>query len=272
VKIICTPYDRLRGGTQGYDSIPRPNQSPDATKSWFHSSMLMPSDNYTGSYIAVFRKPYAPTDLSYSNGTLRWTPNTLSYEAKGYLVYKKNGGNWELITPTPVSGTSLATGPGQYMVTMQEWSGLESDTSSVVLDTVSGIKTAAITGWDKVAPPPVTGLTVTPELDAQGQYRLKWNTDTATDLRYYNIYFSSLGRPAISQQRLVVSPAADQTEYLDWTAPIDAPGYYWAITAIDRQGNESAPTFVTVPEPATLTLLLAGAIGMLRTCRKRDKQ
>jgi len=31
------------------------------------------------------------------------------------------------------------------------------------------------------------------------------------------------------------------TEYLDWSAPLGAQAVYYAITAVDRQGNESAP-------------------------------
>ena len=64
VKIICTPFDRRRPGKPNYASIPRPNQSPDATKSWFHSSMLLPDNKYIGSYIGVFRRPYAPESVS----------------------------------------------------------------------------------------------------------------------------------------------------------------------------------------------------------------
>jgi hypothetical protein len=32
------------------------------------------------------------------------------------------------------------------------------------------------------------------------------------------------------------------TSYLDWSAPT-TPDAFYAITAVDRQGNESAPTF-----------------------------
>jgi hypothetical protein len=33
------------------------------------------------------------------------------------------------------------------------------------------------------------------------------------------------------------------TEYLDWSAPRKAEKVWYAITAVDRQGNESGPTF-----------------------------
>lgn len=252
VKILCTPYDRRRGAKEGgYDAIPRPNQSPDATKCWYHSSMLMPTNATTGSYIVVFRRPYAPTAVSLSGdmaaGTLSWTPHKLSYEVKGYVLYRKEGADWQPVGPL-FTGTSTLIGTsasfirdGTYMLTSLEWSGLESDTSSPTITLPSGTKGPAVTKWDKTAPPKPAGFTVARE--AQGQYRLKWEKNPAGDLRYYNIYFSDKGKPAISRKRLISSPQETVTEYLDWTAPPDAAQASYAITAVDRQGNESEPAF-----------------------------
>lgn len=242
VRIICTPYDRRRGANEGgYDAIPRPNQSPDATKVWFHSSMLMPTNAFTGSYIAVFRRPYAPTAVSFRDGRLFWTPHTLSHEVRGYVLYRKTGEAW-MAVGDPIMGTSAAiVQPGTYMVTALEWSGLESDTSSPTIATPGGAAGAAVTGFDKTPPAAVEAFTVSPEDD--GQYRLRWKRSAAADLRHYHIYFAAGGRPEISQRCRIISPGAAAAEYLDWTAPRGHASVHYAITAVDRQGNESAPAY-----------------------------
>jgi hypothetical protein len=241
LRVICTPFDRRRGAREGgYDAIPRPNQSPDATKCWFHSSMLMPDNKYTGSFIAVFRRPHPPTALRYAGGLLSWTPHTLSREVEGYLLYRREAGGWRLVAG-PLAGTSAEVRePGVYMLTALEWSGLESDLSSSTIDLPAGAVAAAVRGFDRVPPPVVTGFAAATEGD--GRFRLRWDRCTATDTRYYSLYFSAAGRPAISQARLILSPPAAVTNVLDWTAPKGTDGHY-AIVAVDRQGNVSAPAY-----------------------------
>jgi hypothetical protein len=247
VKILCTPYDRRREGKPNYASIPRPNQSPDATKCWFHSSMLLPSDKYVGSLFVVFRKPYAPTSVAYADGKLSWTPHRLSREVRGYNLYRKGDDGWTLARPL-VEGKELAISEsGTYMLTAVEWSGLESDLSSQTITLPGATIGEPVKGFDKTAPAEVTGLSVRPEKDAKGQYRLTWQASEAPDLRYYNIYFSSTGKPDASQKRRIVSPPGSQTSYLDWTAPTEGPVYY-AVTAVDRQGNESEPAYAQFAE------------------------
>src|SRR5690606_13951900 len=77
--VLCYTYSDVRGGTRidrktgqkvwsgpdnndfrPYTSIPRPLLSRDATKVWFHSSMLMPTTDWTGIYVAVLRRPDPP--------------------------------------------------------------------------------------------------------------------------------------------------------------------------------------------------------------------
>jgi hypothetical protein len=244
LKVLCAPYDRQRGGKAGYDAIPRPNQSPDATKCWFHSSMLMPSDEYTGSYIAVFRRPHAPVAVEYRDGQVCWTPHKVSGEVKGYLLYRKGDGGWVLLSGEPVRGKALRVEAGTYMLTALEWSGLESDTSSPTITVPSGAIGPAVTGWDKTPPAPPTDFAAARE--APGQCRLKWVAPADKDLRYYNLYFSSKAKPEPVQKRRFASPPRGTTEYLDWTAPTSGAAWY-AITAVDRQGNESAPAYASVP-------------------------
>jgi hypothetical protein len=131
-----------------------------------------------------------------------------------------------------------------YFVTAEEWSTLESNTTSNrVRVRPTGIENlASAKDFDKSAPPAVTDFSATAEADAPGQYRLKWTASPAADVRYYNVYFSAKGKPEVSQKRLIASPLASMKEYLDWSAPIEG-GASYAITAVDRQGNESMPAF-----------------------------
>lgn len=92
--------------------------------------------------------------------------------------------------------------------------------------------------WDK--PPPAAPKKLTVEKKSPGQYTLEWTASVDQDVRYYNLYFSSEGKPDAVQARRFVSPPAGTTSYLDWAASREGSAYY-AITAVDYQGNESAP-------------------------------
>jgi len=242
VIVMCKPWDRRRGGTQGYDAIPRPNQSPDATKCWFHSSMLNPSDNYTGSYIGVFRRPYAPTALSYAGGQITFTPHALSYEARCFRAYRDGGTGWQFVQEVPKGQTSFAAAqPGTYMVTAIEWSGLESGVSSPTVTVPGGTAGSPVSGWDTTPPARPANLQVVQEV--AGRYRVSWQAPADEDLRYFNVYFSSTEDPQAMQRRLIVSPPGSQTQYIDWTAPLGGSAFY-GVTAVDYQGNESQPRYV----------------------------
>lgn len=286
-KVLCYTYSDVRGGTKTdratgkvtwsgmdnndfrpYTSVPRPLLSRDATKVWFHSCMLMPTEDWTGIYVAVLRRPDAPVDLELAKGdgvTLTWKPAPLAVETKGFHVYRLAQGDTTPVDLTPqtvparvddviqpaYTFTDASAKPGttyRYFVTAEEWSTLESDTTSNVLNVsvkptgAAAASAPAMRNFDKSAPPPVGSLTVTKETDEPDQYRLKWSPSEATDVRYYNVYFSDKGKPAIEQKRLIASPLASMTSYLDWTAPMEGEAHY-AITAVDRQGNESKPSY-----------------------------
>ena len=260
--VLCTPYDRRRGGKAGYDGIPRPIQSPDATKCWYHSSMLMPSNRFTGSFIAVHRRPHAPRNLGLAKGVkkvvLEWEPHPISREVRGYNVYRGDGPKTgdTLLTDQPIPGTSFvddSATPGKlyvYMVAAQEWSGLESalkNATLLVQVTEKGPTSSPLghplAGWVNTPPPPVAGFRAT--RDADGDVALAWEASPAPDLRYYNLYYSPEAPPKPEQPRRIASLPRSITRYLDWEARGDPKGFY-AITAVDRQGNESEPASLEV--------------------------
>ena len=295
-EVLCHTYSDVRGGLQKdratgkyakwsgmdnndfrpYAAIPRPLLSPDATKLWFHSSMLMPAEEWVGIYVAVVRRPEPPRELRLGKNAkdveLWWNGAKVGFEMKGFHVYRGDAEGKNLVEFTDAAIAEKAGGEGAetffsftdktaavgqnytYAITAEDWSGLESDTTSEIL--VVSIeangprllgKRPAIKGWDKTPPPPVTGFTVTNEPEEDGQYRLKWDKSPAKDLRYYNLYFSTKGQPEVGPKRLIMSPPANMTEYLDWSAPLGAQTVYYAITAVDRQGNESQPAYATIP-------------------------
>ncbi|MGB7160359.1 MAG: hypothetical protein WBD40_19985, partial [Tepidisphaeraceae bacterium] len=283
--VLCYTHSDARGGTKQdrssgklvwsgmdnndlrpYHSVPRPLLSRDATKVWFHSAMLMPTDQWTGIYVAVLRRPNPPTDLALGKGDgvrLTWKPAPLAVETKGFHVYRADtpAGPFVDLTPDAVparvdgaiqasyefADSSAPAGKSYiYAVTAEEWSTLESDVTSNALKVTvaaSGSTASELPAqkdFDKTAPPAVEGFTVTKESDEPGQYRLKWTALPAADVRYYNVYFSATGKPEVSQKRRIASPLKSQTRYLDWSAPVQGRAFY-AITGVDRQGNESPP-------------------------------
>ena len=244
-----------------YSSIPRPVLSPDGTKCWFHSSMLEPAENWVGSYVVVIRHPQPPVDLTAAAASpglsLDWKPAALHNETRGYLVWRAGpaGKPFVQLTPTAIPQTTYTdTGARSgntytYAVTSEEWSTLESAaTSNCVRVTLTAGGMAAhrrpsLRHWDTTPPPPVRGFTVARVPGTSGQYLLRWRKDSAADLRYYDIYFSTRHKPGVNQSHLIVSPPAQATRYLDWSAPPGAKHVYYAITAVDLQGNVSAPVY-----------------------------
>jgi hypothetical protein len=157
-------------------------------------------------------------------------------------VYRNVGSGWQFVQEVPKGQTSCpASGDGTYMVTSLEWSGLESDLSSPTVTVPGGTTGSAVSGWDTTPPAKPTSLQVVKE--AAGRYRLTWQAPADGDLRYFNVYFSSIEDPQAIQSRLIVSPARSETEYLDWTAPLGGSAFY-GVTAVDYQGNESQPAYV----------------------------
>ena len=68
---------------------------------------------------------------------------------------------------------------------------------------------------------------------------------TASTLRHYNIYAADGTTPsAVQQDRIASIPVAAGTEYVDWLGAADGSTQY-AVTAVDSQGNESAPLSAT---------------------------
>lgn len=251
-----------------YQGSPRPAQSPDATKAFYHSTMLETGNGYADSYIAVARFPFPAANLRMSEGSsvlLSWDPPAFHRETKGYHVYRSIGtmDHFVEITGAAISGTSFTdaqgfpSGKAFYAVTTEEWSGLESRELSNVLEvvrsgssySVSGARGPGLTGFDTSAPAAPENLQVT-NVEA-GVNELSWTQSSDPGLWYYNIYYSVEGTPQPIPERRAASVPRGRSAYIDWQARTDAAGYY-LVTAVDRQGNESGVTPVTPPNAPEL--------------------
>ena len=264
-------YTKLNGVGSDYSAWPRPAQSPDATKAFFASSMLQTSDDRVDMYIAVSRHPYPPVNvrtlsLSQSQVTLAWNRPQIAREVKGFHVYRSvdSDNNFLEISPAVITeqgylDNTLSVGHTYYYaVTSEEYSGLESDyLSNILRATVSGssatwdnYRTEGLQGWDATPPGPIANLSVS-QLSA-GVYQLTWQGPPDKDVRYYNIYYSVTGPPALTQQRLVASPGSTSTKFIDWQAnPAYAP--FYGVTAVDRAGNESLPKYFPSGDSDTIS-------------------
>lgn len=249
-----------------------PAQSPDATKIMFtlprqFSNLYSAND----AYIAVDHRPFPPT-LAVSGNTLTWTPYLTHLEVAGYHVYRSTDGKtWTEVSSSCTGAASAAFGSinatsctdssavagtaYDYAVTAQEYSGLESNELSNIMQVGAGgasqIAAAGTTGWDQVAPQPPSGLTVTNM--GKGEWKLTWTPSPSPDVRYYDIFYSGGGLPLVTtqlqaQHYLVDSPAASETSYIYWEAnPNDVPVF--GIVAVDRQDNFSALACVATANP-----------------------
>jgi len=257
---FVNPYSGINGTSTTYCTLPRPAQSPDGTKILYTSTMLQINDSKPEIYVAVLRRPYPPRSLSASGSagagvTLTWQASSVCRETKGYHVYRSVGSDATFVeltasalNATTYTDNSAAAGQTYYYgVTTEEFSGLESDEMSNIVKvdvTQSGVSTGlhraqGLKGWDTTVPAQVSGVSV--QQVAPGQFRLNWQASPDTDVRYYNVYYSVAGIPSPSPQRLIASAPANTLTYLDWLARTDAAPYY-AVTAVDRAGNESAPS------------------------------
>ena len=97
-----------------------------------------------------------------------------------------------------------------------------------------------MTGYWRTPPPAPGGFSVA-RTDKPGHFQLAWTRPKSDKVRHYNVYYSTEGPPRPVQANRIASPPVGTSSYLDWLADSHAPEAHYAITAVDRQGNESKP-------------------------------
>lgn len=153
---------------------------------------------------------------------------------RGYNVYRTTAdGTPDIfatpVNPTPVEGTTYTDAPayGDYEYRIRSVAStsplIESEPSAAVKATYR----------DVVAPPPPASITVLIETKAT---RLIWDASDAPDLAGYHIY----RREEPYRLKLTVGPARE-TQFVDISVDLGIT-YSYEVTAVDKSGNESAPT------------------------------
>ncbi|MBK8870482.1 MAG: hypothetical protein IPN19_05425 [Elusimicrobia bacterium] len=111
--------------------------------------------------------------------------------------------------------------------------GGEFDTGTAVL-TVDSVQSGL--GDDLTSPSSPASLSAT-NLGVGNQVSLTWSASGATDLSHYNIY-RSIASGALATKKFVTSVPAGQTTLTD-VSVVDGLTYFYAVTAVDKSGNES---------------------------------
>ncbi len=85
--------------------------------------------------------------------------------------------------------------------------------------------------------PPVPPSGVAADNVRERANRVTWERVAAPDLSHYNVYASAEAVTEADQRLLIGSPTYE--EFVDWGLHADTT-YHYAVTAVDRRGNESA--------------------------------
>ncbi len=218
---------------------PAPICSPDETKIVYDSDILGQPDVW----VAVWKRPGAPRQVRFDDGRLSWQPPELHREVAGYNVYRQENDVWksveEMVTETDMTGLPA----GRYAVAAQEWSGLE---SGYAVANNRAVVTPQLAPPAPNAPKSVSaGSTST---------AISWTAVEDVPLDHYNVYASTDAACLPGRETLVGSPK--QTRFTDWGLAPDTT-YYYRVTAVDRQGNESLPS----PVLSIKTSTAPGAVG-----------
>ncbi|MCW2802342.1 MAG: large repetitive protein [Propionibacteriaceae bacterium] len=178
--------------------------------------------------------PAAPNTLTVAPAdegvTLDWADNTET-DLAGYVVSRAttSGGTYTTLTASPLTGsgyvdTSAPAGAVYYKVSAIDLSGNTSPATSI-----------AFVPADTVAPAAVTGLSAA---GGKTSIDLTWTASAEADLAGYHVYRWLDGADTATAVKLTTSVLTGSS-YTD-ASVADAAAYRYAVTAVDKVGNESA--------------------------------
>ena len=180
--------------------------------------------------------PAVPANPSITGGSasimLDWDDNSET-DFKAYNIYRSttsgNGYSWIASTPKLTSGyTDASVQAGvtyYYVVTAVDVLANESDYSNE--------KSGSVTALPDTTPPAdPANLSIT---SGSGSIVLDWNDNGEADLDAYNIYRSTTSGNGYS---LIASTSGSTSNYTDTSVQAGVT-YYYVVTAVDDQDNES---------------------------------
>jgi RHS repeat-associated protein len=191
--------------------------------------------------------PPVPAGLSADAGDkqveLSWAAVSAS-DLAGYNVYRatSSSGPWTKITNSAITTTSFkATGLSNgtkywFAVTSVDKTGNESNRSG-------GATATPVAPADTIPPPVPTGLSV----DAgDGAVELSWSAVSASDLAGYHVYRAT----SSSGPWTKVSGSATLGTSLTVSGLVNGTRYWFAVSSIDKSGNESAKSTSVTGTPS----------------------
>ena len=112
--------------------------------------------------------------------------------------------------------------------------------------------------WEKATPPAQpTGLRIE---SRDGQARLLWDTPDTKEQITYNVYKSYTRPTDIGDTRNLIAQQLKQTRLELGTDVPDTFRPHYAVTAMDRYGNESLPARLEAPQPQAPTSFCTGLL------------
>ena len=191
--------------------------------------------------------PAAPTGLGASAGDgsvgLDWNNNT-EPDLAGYNIYRsttQGAGytklNGSLLSSSNYTDNSASNGTTYYyVVTAVDTSTNESDDSTE----------ASATPYDTTPPAAPTGLGASA---GDGTVSLNWNDNNESDLAGYNIYRSTTPGSGYGKLNASLLTSSDYTD----NSVTNGTTYYYVVTAVDANANESVYSDQASATPLDLT-------------------
>ncbi|MCU1517081.1 MAG: hypothetical protein JWQ75_1802, partial [Pseudarthrobacter sp.] len=194
--------------------------------------------------------PIAPAELITSGGPssvdLAWQASG-SQDVAGYRVFRGTASGVD-VKAAPLSGAELLTGTSfsdvsaqagttyYYAVAAVDTAGNASAASNEAAGLLAPSSFATLAELDATAPPAPSGLTAAP---GDTKVTLAWTAPAADDLAGYRVYRSL--QPVVADTGSLHSGSAlvTGTTYVDSSAT-NGTTYFYAVTAVDLSGNESA--------------------------------
>ena len=227
----------------------------DGTKYWFAVTSVDTTGNESAKSDSATATPAAPsdttpppvpTDLDATAGDgsvhLSWSAVSAG-DLAGYNVYQATSadGPWVKVTSSPIMATSRdvtgLTDGAKYWFAVASVD--TTDNESARSDSASATPTAPS---DTTPPPVPTGLDATA---GDGSVHLSWSAVSADDLAGYNVYRSASAEGPWT--KVTSSPIPDTSR--DVTGLTNGTTYWFAVTAIDAEQNESGTSTAATATP-----------------------